>query len=245
MTSHRAEKFGMWSLILFIVRIFEYHEEDLTDALSLVCDNESLVNTDNKRTKLKHKEFPNETLEADWDVINEIVMLVKRYDQSIVLIKGHQDEKKKREELSLKAQLNCEADELAEEVQLTREMEPMQRKMTHHPNNPIQVHAKNVTIASRVKRNLRRLAKAPKLIEHIEKKADWPKGVFHTIDWEAHRTSISNIDLPNRFITKFVHNMLPTGNIVHLYKTYYDHRCPSCFAEQEDIRHLLTCPDPK
>ena len=36
MTSHRAEAFGMWSLILFIVRIFEYHKEDPTDALSTV-----------------------------------------------------------------------------------------------------------------------------------------------------------------------------------------------------------------
>jgi len=121
----------------------------------------------------------------------------------------------------------------------------MQRKMPRHPNNSIQVHVKNVTIISKVKRNLRRLAKAPKLIEHIEKKADWPEGVFHTIDCETHRTSILNIDLPNRFVTKFVHNMLPTGNRVHLYKTYYDDRCPSCFAEQEDRRHLLTCPDPE
>ena len=197
MTSHRAETFGMWSLILFTVRIFEYHEEDPTDALSMVCDNESLVNTVNIITKRKRKEFPNEPLEADWDVINEIVMLIKRYDQSIVWIKGHQDEKKKREELSLKAQLNCEADELAEEAQLARKMEPMQRKMTQHPNNPIQIHAKNVTITSKVKRNLRRLAKAPKLIEHIERKADWQEGVFDTIHWDAHRTSISNIDLPN------------------------------------------------
>jgi len=123
-----------------------------------------------------------------------------------VWIKGHQDEKKKMEEFSLKAQFNYEADELVEEAQLAREMEPMQRKMTRHPNNPIQVHAKNITITLKVRRNLRRLAKAPKLIEHIEKKTDWPDGVFHTIDWEAHQTSISNIDLPNRFINKFVHN---------------------------------------
>ena len=113
----------------------------------------------------------------------------------------------------------------------------MQRKMPRYPNNPIQVHAKNVTITSKVKRNLRRLAKAPKQIEHIEKKADWQEGVVHTIDWEAHRTSISNIDLPNRFVTKFVHNMLPTGNRVHLYQKYYDHRypCVSPKKKTEDI----------
>ena len=95
-----------------------------------------------------------------------------RYDQSIARIKGHQDEKKKRDDLPLKAQLNCEADKLAEEAQLARILEPMQRRMKRHPNNPIQVYAKNVTITSKVKRNLRRLAKAPKLMDHIVKKAD-------------------------------------------------------------------------
>ena len=102
-------------------------------------------------------------------------LLVKWYDQSIAWIKGHQDEKKKREELSLKAQPNCEADKLAEEAQIARNMEPMQRKMTCHPNNPIQVHARNVTITSKVKCNLRSLAKVPKLMEHIAKKTDWPE----------------------------------------------------------------------
>jgi len=67
--------------------------------LLLVCNNESLVNTVIKITKRKRKEFPSETLVADWDVINGIVLLVKRYDQSIAWIKGHQDKKKKREEL--------------------------------------------------------------------------------------------------------------------------------------------------
>ena len=109
-------------------------EEDPTDALSLVCDNESLVNTVNKITKSKRKEFPIKSLEADWDVMNEIVLLVKQCDQSVVGIKGHQDEKKKRKKLTLlEAQLNCAADEFAEEAQLAREMEPMQRKMTRHP----------------------------------------------------------------------------------------------------------------
>ena len=62
--------------------------------------------------------------------------------------------KKKREDLPLKAQLNCEADELAEEAQIARNLEPMQRRMKRHPNNSIQVHAKNVMITSKVKRNL-------------------------------------------------------------------------------------------
>ena len=89
MMPHRAEAFEMWSLILFIVRIFEYHEEDPMNALSLVCDHESLVTTVNKITTRKRKEFPKETLEADWNVINEIVLLVKQYDQSILWMKGH------------------------------------------------------------------------------------------------------------------------------------------------------------
>ena len=79
----------------------------------------------------------------------------------------------------------------------------MQRKMKRRPNNPIQVHAKNATITSKMKSNLRRLAKAPKLMDHIVKKATWTEGAFHTIDWVSHRSSVQNTYLSNRFITKF------------------------------------------
>ena len=48
MTSHRAEVYEMWSILLFIIRLFEFHNQNPTNVLSLICDNSSLVNTVNK-----------------------------------------------------------------------------------------------------------------------------------------------------------------------------------------------------
>ena len=56
---------------------------------------------------------------------------------------------------------------------------------------------------------------------------------------------MQNSTLPDKFVTKFVHDLLSTGKRVHTYKIYYEHRCPSCFADQEDRRHLLLCNDPE
>jgi len=145
----------------------------------------------------------------------------------------------------LLAQLNFEADELANTAQEARKLEPLQHRMVRSPNNLIQVHVNNVTVTSKVKRTLRRLAKTPKLVTYIQQKAKWEEGVFETIDWGSHKSSVQNSILPDKFVTKFVHDLLPTGKRVHYYKIYYEHRCPSCFADQEDRRHLLLCGDPK
>ena len=117
--------------------------------------------------------------------------------------------------------------------------------MVRSPNNSIQVHVNNVTVTSKVKRTLRRLAKTPQLVAHIQQKAKREEGVFNTIDWGSHKNSVQNSTLLDKFVTKFVHDLLPTEKRVHYYKAYYENRCPSCFADQKDRRHLLLCGDPE
>ena len=130
--------------------------------------------------------------------------------------------------MSLTGQLNSEADELANTAQEARKMEPLQRRIVRSSNNPIQVHVNNVTVTSKVKTTLRRLAKMPKSVTRIQRKANWEDGVFNTIDWASHKSSVQNS------ILQVIHDLLPTGKRVHLNKEYYDHRCPSCFEDQEN-----------
>ena len=37
---------------------------------------------------------------------------------------------------------------------------------------------------------------------------------------------------------------LPVGKTIARYKDTYDHRCPSCYEDQEDRTHFLRCPHP-
>jgi len=73
-----------------------------------MCDNSSLVNKVNKIADSQWKQFPNETLEPDWDATNEIVSLIKNSKQTIKCIRGHHDEKMPKARLPLPAQLNFE-----------------------------------------------------------------------------------------------------------------------------------------
>ena len=156
-------------------------------------------------------------------------------------MKGHQDDEYNQKELPLAAKLNCEADELAGTIHNTQFNWNI--KTPTPPNNPIQVHLGNQTITSHLKRTLRQLIKHQPLLDHISKRAKWHPSTTKLVDWESHKRAIGTSQLPSKFITKFIHQILPVGNRVHCYKPYYNPSCPSCNEEIEDQFHLLTCPN--
>jgi predicted RNA-binding Zn-ribbon protein involved in translation (DUF1610 family) len=65
------------------------------------------------------------------------------------------------------------------------------------------------------------------------------------VDWEAHSRAVSNTRETRIFITKLIHDLLPTGARVHRYKKYYVHHCPSCGANEEDRMHMWQCQSPR
>ena len=138
-------------------------------------------------------------------------------------------------------QLNCDADRLADSAQQERKYCPTLKRLPRLTHNRVQVHVNNVTITSKLKRNVRQIIKAKPMVEYLQTKYKWEDLTFHSIDWVAHRRAVTNNDLPDKFITKMIHNLLPTGKRVHRYKPYYDHRCPSCYQDYEDFHHVLTC----
>jgi hypothetical protein len=66
-----------------------------------------------------HQVYPNSTMDSEWDVLAEIRRTIQELDANVKpdynWIKGHQDETTPYNELPLKAQLNCDADALADE----------------------------------------------------------------------------------------------------------------------------------
>ena len=108
--------------------------------------------------------------------------------------------------------------------------------------NKAQVHVEGKTIVSKLKRNLRKIIKRPRIQEYIKKKEEWTEEVFQEVDWEAHEQVVKNAKVSERFITKLIHDILPTGKTISRYKPFYDKRCPSCMEDvEEDRYHLLRC----
>jgi len=79
------------------------------------------------------------------------------------------------------------------------------------------------------------------MIAHICKTNGWEMEVFNQVDWEAHHQAVMNSDLPSTFINKYLHNILPTGKVIHKHQKYHNHCCPSCGEPFEDRFHLLRC----
>ena len=83
----------------------------------MVCDNQSMVNKTNEISKYTSM-YPNSTMASEFDVLAEIRVAMRHLGQSqpeIAHIKGHQNETKPWHKLTRSAQLNCRADELADQ----------------------------------------------------------------------------------------------------------------------------------
>ncbi|OEU21556.1 hypothetical protein FRACYDRAFT_235180 [Fragilariopsis cylindrus CCMP1102] len=115
--SLRAEGAGMLSAtVFFSIMVTELGLDEFK--VKCISDNAELI----RRCKahLHYKDsFPNETLRSEYDITEQIY--TTQHDHNIKAtfhwVKGHQDNNKDKEDLSLEAQLNIEADELAGEYQ--------------------------------------------------------------------------------------------------------------------------------
>ena len=111
--------------------IFEGNSQRLL-APHLVCDNQGTVNSVDKLSKFP-RVFPNTMMEAKWDVLAQILEAIARLGQSrpdIEIILGHQDRDIPYEQLSLSAQLHCNADAHAN-AYLLRDNPTLDHKTAH------------------------------------------------------------------------------------------------------------------
>ena len=97
-----------------MVRFYQ-KPDDSCKAPHLVCDNQGLVQMVT-RIIAYPTIYPNMTMEAEWDCLAQILATIRELNvmaPTIEHVKGHQDESTPYEELSLLAQLNCDANYFA------------------------------------------------------------------------------------------------------------------------------------
>jgi len=110
-----------------------------------------------------------------------------------------------------------------------------------HSHSPPARPASQQTITRNVRHTLRELFGTNRIFDTIKSKEGWDDATLHLVDWEAHGLAVSNSRETRTFITKLLHDLLPTGARVFKYKQYYDPACPSCGASREDRIHLFQC----
>ena len=157
-------------------------------------------------------------------------------------IKGHQDRQKTFHRLpALLAQLNVEADELANKYQ--RELR------THEPEVLMTKWAgahlilPTGTVTSHYESALRYHATAEPLRVHLRERNQWTQPTFDTINWTAHGQSIRQHMAKRTHIIKLVHGILPTNATLHRQDPIRN-LCPCCRAHKEDWCHIIKCNAP-
>jgi hypothetical protein len=115
-SSYRAEGYGILSAIQFL-RLMQHR---LTSSIlcDIICDNESMIKQMHS-TQWTQQLNPNDTMVQDWDILQAIGTTAIEAGTSITInyqhIRGHADDHKPYHRLSLKQQLNVDADKLADQ----------------------------------------------------------------------------------------------------------------------------------
>jgi hypothetical protein len=154
--------------------------------VSLCCIKPTLTINVEKYQRYVNRYYPNDTTQTEWDVLHAIcaTIHIMPIHPSINHIKGHQDRQTPISELPLPAQLNVEADQLAE--QYMQYHHDNHRRALMFPDTKILLHGPDGTITHNMKRELILLKCGEKALLHITKTNGWLPNTKDLVDWNLH-----------------------------------------------------------
>ena len=185
-SSYRAEGYGILSGCRFLIQFRHHHQIEEPWQLLFLCDNDSMLNKALEPQDL-NRTFPNSTLDPDWDVVAEIWKAVHRLEgqhcrPTFQHIKGHQDDNTAYGRLSLKAQLNVDADRLADAYIAQNPNHPY-HTVPLLPTSGGQIHLPGGTITHNFKHTLGCARTEQPLKDYLCQRHSWDEETLDTIDW--------------------------------------------------------------
>jgi ferredoxin-thioredoxin reductase catalytic subunit len=204
----------------------------------------SMVNKSNQITKFRQI-FPNATMASEWDVRAQIRSTLRELGKkgpTLEWIKSHQDEKDPYETLSIRAQLNCDADHHAEAFNSRNPNASL-------PVAPIfsdaccQLDLQGKTITHDIKMKLQHARTQPMFELYLCHKNGWSMQDLEDVDWISHSRALNKNDSRRITFVKYLNDWLPLGKQVNRYGARYSCICASCnLNEVEDRDHFWNCP---
>ena len=184
--SYRAESYAWAGVLLYLSLLHSIHDISRDANQSppeLISDNEGLTKRIRKRL-LSSMNTPTMMLKPEADVEAVILDCISTLQMSfnVKWIKGHQDKNTPVENLSLHAQLNVRADQLAT---LAMDEDP-----THQPRVPVFPSAMchfvldGTTITRNIPGAIRFHAGAARIRPYLMQRNDWTEEILDSIHWE-------------------------------------------------------------
>ena len=245
--SYRSELLGILGIITHILHICAT-EDVRSGSVSLYCDGEGAIDflnhfNDYIKTSTKH-----------FDILSSITRAIKSTDikWEFYHVKGHQDDERDIESLSREAQLNIIADHLAKEKMTASLTSPdysnLQDKVL--PYTAVTAHwiDKRHTkhkLHSTLQKSLHNHIHTSKLREYMIHKSKHTPYQEQLIDWTARSHAHRNMtQATNRWASKWLTGFCGVGLMLGIYKYQKHTKCPRCNADDENVTHVLRCPEP-
>ena len=149
-------------------------------------------------------------------------------------IKGHKDEIKPYEDLTIAKKLNVDTDTIA----TTCATKPIN---IHLPSIPFALYVKEDHIHLSPRKRIQEVSFEDEAQQFLQTKYRWNSLTINNIEWKLHSKQFNKLTSSRkRSVARFIHHRLPSGNMMFEYK----HRCPFCTMYSDantDHDHYLTC----
>ena len=242
MSSQRAESCGKLAWITWLIHFSIYHKFIIKSTITSYCDNKSVVS----KSAIKNDyENPSYVITPNFDIFKSIYLQQCRIPPSIMKdtkwVKGHQDSSKPICELSLEAQLNIIADQLASEALESLKSGDLFPIQFTFPASTVTILIDGKAQLSKEVFILRWRYSEFELQKYYERKLIVSTKQLHLINWAGLRIARSRLShyLQNFSIKQMI-GWLPTGNKLKQYGQQ-ETNCPACNWPCENVDHLWTC----
>jgi hypothetical protein len=183
-------------------------------------------------------------LKTDSDVVMQIVEEAKKVlELTRHYVKGHQDNEKKKKDLTLPELYNIDADNSA--TKMRHEMNEPASHVIPFPASPVGVYIQHQLITASLDTRMHEMFTIADYWVYLQDKYHWTEPTRKLIAWAPfHMMLKKQPALQHQQLMKYTNGWLPTGHYVHRHDKHEEHRCPHCRTVHEKDQHLLRCPHP-
>jgi hypothetical protein len=208
--------------------------------IQFLADNQSLITREKQHSEYREP-YPNHTLKAEFDLTEQIYQTLQEADiqASFYHVKGHQDDKIEYNNLPFEAQLNIQADNLAESFYGQDNFQPTVPVL---PACPAVLEIKSIRVTNNFRNQLEKAWTVPNYLTYLEEKHEWTPVIIGSIAWKPLGIALNRIR--NDVVTfKICNSLLPTA--AHLKKRNHQFHDTCCLCgATETTEHMIRCLDP-
>ena len=250
MASFRAEAYARLAFLRYIIRYTEFLGVEVhakfqiltySDAKGMLQREEKLILAGFKSSSWY--------LDSDQDVIAALEEAHRQLPISIKTehVKGHQDNAKAYNHLTVQERFNVFADHLATyalDMQIITKAQPA--VLLPLSSGSPYLSYKGVMQTSHERTVLHRHYAGSQLKEYRLTKHNWTDQQYENEDWAAHEIAMKRNDLrQHAFIVKLTYDWIPVHRRLHRQAYTTTKQCMLCGAEEEDYVHLFQCTKQK